>query len=64
MKYNLYSSAVLIKVINASSLAEALLLIPEMFSPTVNQFNDSAYQWFLSDDDESYTLELINSLDC
>ena len=64
MKYNLYSSAVLIKVINASSLSEALLLIPEMFSPTLNQFNDSVYQWFLSDDDESYALELINSLGC
>lgn len=58
--YNLYSSSVLIRKIDASSLAEALLLIPEMCSPTLN-LDDSAYQWFLSDKDESYALELINS---
>jgi hypothetical protein len=61
--YDLYSSAVLVKKINASTLTEALMLVPEMFSPTLN-LDDSAYQWFLSDKDESYALELINSLEC
>lgn len=62
--YNLYCSAKLVKRINASSLQEALMLVPEIFSPTLNQFNDHAFQWFLSDKDESYALELINSLEC
>ena len=64
MKYNLYSSAVLLKVINIPSLVGALLLAPEMNSPTIVEFSDSAFQWFLSDNDESYALELINSLEC
>jgi|APFre7841882654_1041346.scaffolds.fasta_scaffold438924_1 hypothetical protein len=62
--YNLYSSAELVKKINASTLKEALMLIPEMFSPTFNQTSDSAYQWYISDKDENYALELINSLEC